>query len=82
MGLLKYIPFDFRKLSKALKKDWKEVERQQNKMGFEAFMQRRGTELSRSNPVVGIVKPSKSTQLFRKSSLMKQTPMIKTNFIE
>ena len=63
MGLLKYIPFDFRKLSKTLKKkDWKEVERQQNKMGFEAFMRRRGVELSKSNPVVGIVKPSKSSQ--------------------
>ena len=63
MGLLKYIPFDFRKLSKALKKkDWKEVERQQTKMGFEAFMRRRGVVLSKSNPVVGIVKPSKSSQ--------------------
>ena len=66
MGLFRYIPFDLGKLCKSLKKkDWKEIEKQQSKMGSEAFMRRRGVDLAKSNPVVFTVK------LFRSSQQMK-----------
>ena len=73
MGLFRYIPFDLSKLCKALKKDWKEVERQQSKMGFEAFMCRRGVDLAKSNPVVGIAKPSKNEDLENSTALIRAT---------
>ena len=55
----KYIPFCITKLIVALhRKDWKEVERQQNKKAFESFMARRGVCLSKRSPkIVGIAEP-------------------------
>ena len=55
----KYIPFCITKLFVALhRKDWKEVEKQQNKITFESFKARRGVYLSKSSPKhMGIVGP-------------------------
>ena len=55
----KYISFCITKLIVALhRKDWKEMEKQQNKTAFESFMAIRGVYLSKSSPKpVGIVEP-------------------------
>ena len=53
----KYIPFCLTKLLSALhRKDWVEVENQQ-KLGYESVMRRRGVELSKANRPVTIVRP-------------------------
>ena len=61
MSLLKkmkfFEKFSLTKLCAALqRKDWKEVERQQNKLGLEQFLARRGIG-SRKPTAVAIVRP-------------------------
>ena len=60
----------YKLLSALHRKDWVEAVKQQNKMGFESFMRRRGVELSKASTrhvaiVRPAVRPPRSATFFR-----------------